>query len=183
MKLAILDLKSLISSVRYRKMQVFYFLNCSDFKLTNAFSHGANIKTLYISERSNQLRFYLQKNLFLNNSCLYGLRSISDSNYKDKYNHNYKNFINFQKKMFSGEKQEYKNKIVKTKLGDLPFLNADDSRRVDELLMGAKYCYSIDQLIEVAGLTVAKAIDQAISTKSKFANVKNILSISGPGSI
>jgi len=41
----------------------------------------------------------------------------------------------------------------------IPYINAETSALVDKELMGA-YKYSIDQLMEIAGLTVAKVVNQ-----------------------
>lgn len=80
-------------------------------------------------------------------------------------------------------KNFFENKNVKTNIGEITYLNAEDAKKVDELLMGSEYGYSIDQLMEIAGLSVAKAIDDAIRTEKEFSNAKKILCISGPGSM
>ena len=42
---------------------------------------------------------------------------------------------------------------------EIPFINAEISQKIDQELMG-NYSYSIDQLMEIAGLTVAKVVNQ-----------------------
>ena len=59
----------------------------------------------------------------------------------------------------------------------IPFINAETSANVDKELMGA-YNYSIDQLMEIAGLTVAKVVNQEFIKSTK--NCK-ILTLCGPG--
>jgi hypothetical protein len=76
----------------------------------------------------------------------------------------------------------FENKNIKTSIGELTFLNAINAKKVDDLLMGPNYGYSIDQLMEIAGLSVAKAIDDAIRTEENFSKSRKILCISGPGS-
>ena len=59
----------------------------------------------------------------------------------------------------------------------IPYINAETSANVDKELMGA-YNYSIDQLMEIAGLTVAKVVNQEFIKSTK--NCK-ILTLCGPG--
>ena len=59
----------------------------------------------------------------------------------------------------------------------IPYINAETSANVDKELMGA-YNYSIDQLMEIAGLTVAKVVNQEFVKSTK--NCK-ILTLCGPG--
>ena len=47
---------------------------------------------------------------------------------------------------------------------NIPYINAETSALVDKELMG-EYNYSIDQLMEIAGLTVAKVINQEFILK------------------
>ena len=51
-------------------------------------------------------------------------------------------------------------------LNNIPYINAETSALVDKELMGT-YNYSIDQLMEIAGLTVAKVVNQEYVLKSK----------------
>ena len=53
----------------------------------------------------------------------------------------------------------------------IPYINAETSALVDKELMGA-YKYSIDQLMEIAGLTVAKVVNQEYVIKSNIKNLK-----------
>ena len=64
-------------------------------------------------------------------------------------------------------------------LNNIPYINAETSALVDKELMGT-YNYSIDQLMEIAGLTVAKVINQEYVLKSKQNNLK-IITLCGPG--
>jgi NAD(P)H-hydrate epimerase len=58
----------------------------------------------------------------------------------------------------------------------IPFINAEISQKIDQELMG-NYSYSIDQLMEIAGLTVAKVVNQEF-VKGKTCK---ILTLCGPG--
>ena len=62
---------------------------------------------------------------------------------------------------------------------NIPYINAEISALVDKELMGT-YGYSIDQLMEIAGLTVAKVVNQEYVLKSKQNNLK-IITLCGPG--
>ena len=62
---------------------------------------------------------------------------------------------------------------------NIPYINAETSALVDKELMGT-YNYSIDQLMEIAGLTVAKVVNQEYVLKSKQNNLK-IITLCGPG--
>ena len=64
-------------------------------------------------------------------------------------------------------------------LNNIPYINAETSALVDKELMGT-YNYSIDQLMEIAGLTVAKVVNQEYVLKSKQNNLK-IITLCGPG--
>ena len=61
----------------------------------------------------------------------------------------------------------------------IPYINAETSALVDKELMGT-YKYSIDQLMEIAGLTVAKVVNQEYVIKSNIKNLK-IITLCGPG--
>ena len=58
----------------------------------------------------------------------------------------------------------------------IPFINAEISQKIDQELMG-NYSYSIDQLMEIAGLTVAKVVNQEF-VKGKTCKR---LTLCGPG--
>ena len=62
---------------------------------------------------------------------------------------------------------------------NIPYINAETSALVDKELMGT-YNYSIDQLMEIAGLTVAKVVNQEYVLKSSQNNLK-IITLCGPG--
>ena len=62
---------------------------------------------------------------------------------------------------------------------NIPYINAETSALVDKELMGT-YNYSIDQLMEIAGLTVAKVVNQEYILKSSKKNLK-IITLCGPG--
>jgi NAD(P)H-hydrate epimerase len=76
------------------------------------------------------------------------------------------------------------NKIIPTRIGDITYLNSENAKKVDDLLMGENYKYSIDQLMEIAGLSVAKCIDNFLQeNKNEKEKKRNkILVICGPGS-
>ena len=60
---------------------------------------------------------------------------------------------------------------------NIPYINAETSALVDKELMGT-YNYSIDQLMEIAGLTVAKVVNNEFISKEK--KIK-IITLCGPG--
>ena len=62
---------------------------------------------------------------------------------------------------------------------NIPYINAEISALVDKELMGT-YNYSIDQLMEIAGLTVAKIVNQEFIKKNNIKNIK-IITLCGPG--
>ena len=64
-------------------------------------------------------------------------------------------------------------------LSHIPYINAEISALVDKELMST-YNYSIDQLMEIAGLTVAKVVNQEYVIKSNKNNNK-IITLCGPG--
>jgi hypothetical protein len=66
-------------------------------------------------------------------------------------------------------------------LNKIQFIDSDASRKVDDLLMSEEIGYSIDQLMELAGYSVAISIDDAIN--KNWQGIKKILTIAGPGSI
>ena len=65
---------------------------------------------------------------------------------------------------------------------NIPYINAETSALVDKELMGT-YNYSIDQLMEIAGLTVAKVVNNEFISKLKSSKEKNIkiITLCGPG--
>uniref|UniRef100_K3WEQ7 NAD(P)H-hydrate epimerase n=1 Tax=Globisporangium ultimum (strain ATCC 200006 / CBS 805.95 / DAOM BR144) TaxID=431595 RepID=K3WEQ7_GLOUD len=72
----------------------------------------------------------------------------------------------------------------------MKYLGQRDAQRVDEELMSSKYGFSIDQLMELAGLSVACAIGKeypspaiALSSNAQSASreYKNVLLVAGPG--
>ncbi len=63
----------------------------------------------------------------------------------------------------------------------MSYINSEQAKLIDDELMGENFNYSIDQLMEIAGLSVAQSIDHAIKSEINR-KVKRILNISGPGS-
>jgi NAD(P)H-hydrate epimerase len=57
------------------------------------------------------------------------------------------------------------------------YLNQKESQQIDELLMSREYGFSIDQLMELAGLSCAQAIEDAYPPSSK----RRVLIVCGPG--
>lgn len=57
------------------------------------------------------------------------------------------------------------------------FLSQRDAQRFDEELMSSAWGFSIDQLMELAGLSVACAVEKEFPAKSGA----NVLVVAGPG--
>ena len=62
------------------------------------------------------------------------------------------------------------------------YLNSQDSLNLDIDLMGPVIGYNDAQLMELAGLAVAQATHDLITTSSDLSSTKRILAICGPGS-
>ena len=83
-------------------------------------------------------------------------------------------FLNFKKNNMNSLHRTNKN---------ISILNSEDSKLVDEILMSPEVNFSIDQLMEIAGLTIAIAINKEIENREgNWTNIRRILNISGPGS-
>lgn len=74
--------------------------------------------------------------------------------------------------------------LNKNKNDILSYITAEQSKLIDEYLMGSVVGYSVDQLMEVAGLSAALCVADALKNISDEKNIvkKRILNISGPGS-
>ena len=92
-----------------------------------------------------------------------------------------KNIFNFRKyKMNTSETLNTFQKITQK----ISYLDSIKSKEIDEILMSPEVNFSIDQLMEIAGLSVALAINKQIENNSgDWKNIRKILNISGPGSI
>ena len=64
-----------------------------------------------------------------------------------------------------------------TPAGAPTYISADEARRIDEKLMGPAYGFSIDQLMELAGLSVACAIAEVYPPRTH----RRVLVLAGPG--
>jgi NAD(P)H-hydrate repair Nnr-like enzyme with NAD(P)H-hydrate epimerase domain len=84
--------------------------------------------------------------------------------------------------VYSFSKKLIHNIIKMNITNKISFINSEQSRQIDELLMSKEVGYSIDQLMEIAGLSVAIAINHAILNNNEWKNIKKILNVSGPGS-
>ncbi len=69
-------------------------------------------------------------------------------------------------------------KYIFNSMKKLNFINSDIARKIDEDLMSKEVGFSIDQLMEIAGLSISKAVDK----EANIHKFKRILNISGPGS-
>ncbi len=63
----------------------------------------------------------------------------------------------------------------------ISYIDSNLSKEIDDTLMSEEYGYSIDQLMEIAGLSVSIAIDKVVNEEDGWQGVKKILNISGPG--
>ena len=87
-----------------------------------------------------------------------------------------------RKNTFFNLKKNNMNSLNKTNK-HISFLNSEDSKLVDEILMSQEVNFSIDQLMEIAGFTVATAINKEIENQNgDWKDIRRILNISGPGS-
>ncbi len=92
-------------------------------------------------------------------------------------------FSNLLKKNAIYNFTKYNMNTFQGKNTNLSFLNSEESKLVDEILMSPEVNFSIDQLMEIAGLSVATAINREIENKGgDWGNIRKILNISGPGS-
>ena len=80
--------------------------------------------------------------------------------------------------MTSIENKNENNKITKKIKSKITFINSEQSKLIDETLM-TTFNYSIDQLMEIAGLTCAKIISNEILKLNPIS--QKILCICGPG--
>lgn len=115
------------------------------------------------------------------------MRNVFSSKfYLGNYLHKNNLGINFiAKKMQSQNIIEHNlffNKIISTRIGDITYLNSENSKKVDDLLMSENYKYSIDQLMEIAGLSVAECVNDFLQEKKEILKNGKILVICGPGS-
>jgi NAD(P)H-hydrate epimerase len=101
-------------------------------------------------------------------------KNFADSNEMLFFETSAKEKMNIQEPILSMTKEIIKK--LKEKNNKIPFINSEQSKLIDETLMNT-YNYSIDQLMEIAGLTVAKIISNEILKK----NPQKILCICGPG--
>ena len=101
-------------------------------------------------------------------------KNFADSNEMLFFETSAKEKMNIQEPILSMTKEIIKK--LKEKNKKIPFINSEQSKLIDETLMNT-YNYSIDQLMEIAGLTVAKIISNEILKK----NPQKILCICGPG--
>ena len=75
------------------------------------------------------------------------------------------------------------NSINYSKLSNqISYITGEQAKKIDDELMGKDINYSIYQLMEIAGLSVAMSIHDAITNNADLKSVKKILNISGPGS-
>jgi NAD(P)H-hydrate epimerase len=80
--------------------------------------------------------------------------------------------------MTSIENKNENDKITKKNKSKITFINSEQSKLIDETLM-TTFNYSIDQLMEIAGLTCAKIISNEILKLNPIS--QKILCICGPG--
>ena len=80
-------------------------------------------------------------------------------------------------------KSNMMNTLLQSPKQKITYIDSETALKIDQDLMSSDIGYSIDQLMEVAGLSVAMSIHQGISTNLAWLDTKRILNISGPGSI
>ena len=88
--------------------------------------------------------------------------------------YNLKRLLSFNKKMYS---QNFLN------INQISYINAELSKQIDEEMMGKEMLYVTEQLMEIAGQSIALSIHDVIENEISWKGIKNILTISGPGSM
>nr|PUA90828.1 putative apolipoprotein A-I binding protein [Toxoplasma gondii TgCATBr9] len=63
----------------------------------------------------------------------------------------------------------------------LQYLTQSQAQALDEDLMGSEVGYSVDQLMELAGLSVAQAVAEAIPLSPAVTRLLRVLVVAGPG--
>lgn len=74
------------------------------------------------------------------------------------------------------------NKMIKEKKININFIGASTMKGIDDELMGKEYNYTLEQLMELAGQSVALSIYDCILNENSWKSVKKVLTIVGPGS-
>jgi NAD(P)H-hydrate epimerase len=64
---------------------------------------------------------------------------------------------------------------------EISFISAQVAKQIDEDLMGKELPYVTEQLMEIAGQSVALAIHDVITKEQTWKGINRILTISGPG--
>ncbi|KFG64259.1 putative apolipoprotein A-I binding protein [Toxoplasma gondii RUB] len=64
---------------------------------------------------------------------------------------------------------------------NLTYLTQSQAQALDEDLMGSEVGYSVDQLMELAGLSVAQAVAEAIPLSPAVTRLLRVLVVAGPG--
>ncbi|GAM17859.1 hypothetical protein SAMD00019534_010340, partial [Acytostelium subglobosum LB1] len=71
------------------------------------------------------------------------------------------------------------NKETHNRMNALKYMGQSESIRMDQLLMGQQYGFSVDQLMELAGLSVAASVQKCYGSLAR--SPKRVLAICGPG--
>lgn len=86
------------------------------------------------------------------------------------------------KQLFALKNNNIKKMLSNLKQNDFDFINTSTAQSIDEELMGKEYNYTLDQLMEIAGQSVALSIYDCIEKEKSWKNIKKILTLVGPGS-
>ena len=62
------------------------------------------------------------------------------------------------------------------------YINASTALGIDEELMGNEYNYTLEQLMELSGQSVALSIYDCIDKEDDWKKIKKVLTLVGPGS-
>ncbi|GJQ09881.1 hypothetical protein GpartN1_g1672.t1 [Galdieria partita] len=81
--------------------------------------------------------------------------------------------------LYRQRKQGFRINMSSLSFSKLPFLSQEQAIKVDQLLMGSQYSFSVDQLMELAGLAVALAVAEQYPLSSSCPS--HVLCVCGPG--
>jgi NAD(P)H-hydrate epimerase len=88
--------------------------------------------------------------------------------------------MKYYRRLLSYNIKMYSQLTPKTN-SEISYISAQIAKQIDEDLMGKELKYATEQLMEVAGQSVALAIHDVITKEPAWKGINKILTISGPG--